>query len=175
MLQSLKHLLNRRVIPSGMEQRNVYLLVVLTSVSAVSVLIMILSFVASEQNISTGILGVIADFHGLLMLFAVVLVSITSFIWSERLSGRLSQQVKENKTLKDLALGFLPRTERIIIKELLQRHEVSQAKISKFPNMTRVKAHRAAKKLEEKGIIYTYKDGNVKKLRLTDTYENLRY
>ena len=89
--------------------------------------------------------------------------------------NKLSQTTKKTQQLRDLLRIFLDVEERLIIDHLLQEEEADQAAISRLEDMTRVKAHRTLKRMQEKDLVEIRKHGKINKVRLADDIKELLY
>ncbi len=102
--------------------------------------------------------------------FMVVMgiVGVLSGLTMYHLSNQsLQKQEQKVKSSTELIMRFLEPKEREII-ELLQEKEgmTTQSEIARLPGMSRLKAHRMVKRLEEKGIITVHAHGKVNMVRL---------
>ncbi|VVB66336.1 Winged helix-turn-helix DNA-binding protein [Candidatus Gugararchaeum adminiculabundum] len=85
------------------------------------------------------------------------------------LNSTIEKQKKAAKTNLDIIMKFLSEQDQEIL-ELLQKKGgmTTQSEIAKLPGMTRLKAHRVVKKLEDSGIIHIEKYGKINMLRIVD-------
>lgn len=87
---------------------------------------------------------------------------------------KLAKTTQKTHGLTQLLYIFLDKEERIIIEYLLEQDGFGdQAAISRLENMTRVKAHRTIKKMEEKDLLHVEKHGKINKVRLTEKVQNV--
>ncbi len=78
---------------------------------------------------------------------------------------------KKNETINfniDTIMKFLDKDEKIILNHLKTRKEILQSDIK---NLTKLRVHRAVKKLEEKDIIRTKKAGRTNLIYLNKKFE----
>ncbi len=102
-----------------------------------------------------------------IMLFIVLSVIFVGGIIYYLLSLKLEK--KEDALVFNLntVKKFLDKDEKKILNKLEKQKEVIQSDI----NLTRLRAHRALKKLEEKDIIKTEKKGRTKKVKLNENFK----
>jgi uncharacterized membrane protein len=66
-------------------------------------------------------------------------------------------------------MKFLGDDEREIVDLLLRKEGMTtQSEIAKLPGMSRLKAHRIVKKLEDRGIVHVEKYGKINMIRIVD-------
>ncbi len=81
----------------------------------------------------------------------------------------IEQQKKVVKTNTDIILKFLGKEDREVLKLLFEKGGMTtQGEIAKVNNMSRLRAHRAVRKLEERGIIHVERHGKINMVRLVD-------
>jgi len=85
---------------------------------------------------------------------------------------------KENKpnlvNCKTIFINFLNYQEKQVIKKLTEQNgQTLQSDISRMGNMGKVKAHRAIKDLERKGIINVEKYGNTNQISLNEDIKKI--
>lgn len=85
-----------------------------------------------------------------------------------------SKQGDTNPVDKQSILKFLNASERRILERMLESEgSVLQSEIGRMDNMTKLKAHRAVKNLEQKGILKTEPYGKTNKIFLTNDIKKL--
>jgi len=89
-----------------------------------------------------------------------------------------SNTSKENKTsmvnCETIFLNFLNYQEKKVIKKLIeQKGQALQSDISRMGNMGKVKAHRAVRDLERKGVIKIEKHGNTNRISLNEEVKKI--
>lgn len=124
----------------------------------IGVSLAIISYISHDS--SSVIIGFLAHQHVALMLL-VVLISIGfGYSWSAALQVKLSQEKQTSKELRMLISQLLGPEDQLVLELLLESNgRISQSKISRHEKMTRVKAHRTVKSLEDRGVITTEKIG----------------
>ena len=90
------------------------------------------------------------------------------------LNATLEKQKKLINTNIDIIMKFLSTEDQEILV-LLRKKEgmTTQSEIAKLPGMSRLKAHRIVKKLEERGIIHIEKYGKINMIRLVDELKSV--
>ena len=69
----------------------------------------------------------------------------------------------------EIIMKFLSNEDKEVMKLLLEKGGMTtQSEIAKANNMSRLRAHRAVRKLEERGIIHVEKHGKINMVRLVD-------
>ncbi len=86
---------------------------------------------------------------------------------------------KEKKTAEaniEIIMKFLNEDEREILFLLNSKQGVTtQSEIARLPGMSRLKAHRIVKKLEDRSIVHVEKHGKVNMIRLADELRNNKW
>ena len=81
----------------------------------------------------------------------------------------IEQQKKVVKTNTDIIFKFLAKEDREVLRLLLEKGGMTtQSEIAKANNMSRLRAHRAVRKLEERGIVHVERHGKINMIRLVD-------
>ncbi len=89
------------------------------------------------------------------------------------LNASLEKQKKIAKTNIDIIKKFLSSEDRAIVEILINKDGMTtQSEIAKLPDMTRLKAHRIVKRLEERGIVHVEKYGKINMIRIVDELRN---
>ena len=85
------------------------------------------------------------------------------------LNATIEKQEKAAKTNMGIILRFLGEDERNILDLLTSKGGITtQSEISRLPGMSRLKAHRVVRKLEDRGIVHVEKNGKINMIRLVD-------
>jgi DNA-binding MarR family transcriptional regulator len=85
------------------------------------------------------------------------------------LNAALEKQKSIVRSNTEIIMRFLGHDEREIIRLLNEKGGMTtQSEISRLPMMSRLKAHRAVRKLESRGIIHVEKYGKANLLRLVE-------
>ena len=84
------------------------------------------------------------------------------------------QDTPQSINCKTIFLNFLNYQEKQVVKKLIEQNgQALQSDISRMGNMGKVKAHRAIKDLERKGIINIEKYGNTNRIYLEDEVKKI--
>ncbi len=79
----------------------------------------------------------------------------------------LERQEKKVRMNTELIMRFLTEEDRQIIRLLNEKGGMTtQSEIAKLPKMSRLRAHRAVKRLEEQALIQVHKHGKVNMIQL---------
>ena len=85
------------------------------------------------------------------------------------LNSTIEKQKKVMQTNIGIILKFLGNDDRGVVKLLLEKGgKTTQSEIASQPGMSRLKAHRIVKKLEERGIVHVEKHGKINMVRLVE-------
>ena len=91
------------------------------------------------------------------------------------LSSTIEKEKKVVKTNVGIIMKFLGNDDREIVKLLLEKGGVTtQSQISKLPGMTRLRAHRIVRKLEDRGVVHVEKWGKVNMVRVVDELKEIK-
>ena len=89
------------------------------------------------------------------------------------LNATLEKQKKMAKANIDIIKKFLSPEDREVVSLLISKDGMTtQSEIAKLPGMSRLKAHRIVKRLEERGIIHVEKYGKLNMLRIVEELRN---
>ena len=84
-------------------------------------------------------------------------------------NSTIEKQKKMAKANINIILKFLGGDDKSIMQLLLEKGGMTtQSEIANLNNMGRLRAHRAVRKLEDRGIIHTEKHGKINLLRLNE-------
>jgi len=115
------------------------------------------------------VLDIFMSHHIEFMVLMGVFGLFSGFMVYNTMSQTLEKQKQIVKTNTDIIMKFLGSDEREIVQLLLSKDGMTtQSEIAKLPGMSRLKAHRAVKKLEHRGIVYVEKYGKINMIRIVD-------
>ncbi|MBR9679829.1 MAG: hypothetical protein GOU99_02135 [Candidatus Altiarchaeota archaeon] len=170
------------------------LVVIPSIVIGVVLLISLLLFLGVPINSLTkeycGCHHVMPNYYYLIFGFFLILamVPLSYYFISKKMENRMEEHKEilvkfvdqklersiDNNPEKLTVLNLLNPNERKITENLIKHGGVAlQSEISKMDGMTKLKAHRAVKNLETKGIVKTEKHGKTNKLVLSKKIKNL--
>jgi DNA-binding transcriptional ArsR family regulator len=85
------------------------------------------------------------------------------------LNATIEEQKKIVRANISIIMKFLSPEDRDVVELLIGKGGMTtQSEIARLPGMSRLKAHRAVKKLEERGIVHVEKYGKINMVRLVD-------
>ncbi len=144
------------------------LILVATFVFLITVLVIVYALYPNGTDVPLIFLPVVEYHLQLMILMAITGIS-SGFVVYGILNAKIEKQEKALKTNLNIILKFLTHDERLIV-ELMNDNQgqTTQSQIGHLPNMTRLRAHRAVKKLEERGIVIVLKEGKLNILKLSD-------
>ncbi|MDO8554156.1 MAG: winged helix-turn-helix transcriptional regulator [Candidatus Micrarchaeota archaeon] len=91
------------------------------------------------------------------------------------LNSTLEKQKKVVQTNISIIMKFLSPQDREIVHLLTEKDGMTtQSEIAKLPGMSRLKAHRVVKKLEDSGIIHIEKYGKINMIRIVDELRDVK-
>jgi hypothetical protein len=91
------------------------------------------------------------------------------------LNATLEKQKKIVQTNMSIIMKFLSPDEREIVQLMGEKEGMTtQSEMAKLPRMTRLKAHRIVKKLENRGIVHVEKYGKINVVRLVEELKGLQ-
>ena len=111
----------------------------------------------------------------LAIIIATMLVSLAAgYTLSTYAYNKLAQTSRKTQQLRELLYLFLDEEERVIINYLLEQEgSGEQAAISRLEDMTRVKAHRTLKKMQQKDLVEIHKRGKINRVQLVNEIQDL--
>lgn len=91
------------------------------------------------------------------------------------LNSALEKQKQVVKTNMDIIMKFLTEDDREVIRLMIEKEGMTtQSEIARLPGMSRLKAHRIVKKLEDRGIVHVEKYGKINMIRMVDELKELK-
>lgn len=149
----------------------------LLTVSVFIFLVTVLVFVFalySRGQIIPPILEPFLTYHMEFMVLMGVFGLLSGLVVYSLHNATMEKQKQIVKTNTDIIMKFLGHDEREIVQLLLSKDGMTtQSEIAKLPGMSRLKAHRIARKLEGRGIIHVEKYGKINMIRIVDELKNL--
>ena len=108
-------------------------------------------------------------------MIVLVVVSVAfGFYGAFFLVGEIESKTKASEDTLKLLFQVLQKDERAILNYLCDNKGLAkQADLSKLPDMTRVKAHRCLKKLNEMKLVQIIEKGKIKMVKVNDTLLNV--
>ncbi|VVC00049.1 Uncharacterised protein [uncultured archaeon] len=124
---------------------------------------------SSIPPIFTPFLQYHVHFMVLMGLFGVMSGVIVYSLMNRTIAEQKKAVEKVAETNTGIIMRFLGKDDAAAMKLLLQKGGMTtQGEIAKEAGMSRLRAHRTARRLEERGIIHVEKHGKVNLLRLVD-------
>lgn len=139
----------------------------------VTVLVVVYALSSKGQEVPA-ILNLFLAYHLQLMIVMGGFGVLSGLALYKMLSTKIEKQEKAVKGNLEIIMKFLAEDEREVIRLLMEKEGMTtQSEISKLPGMTRLKAHRVTKKLEEHGIIFVEKHGKINLIRLVEELKGM--
>ncbi|MBI2079712.1 hypothetical protein HYT84_03035 [Candidatus Micrarchaeota archaeon] len=153
------------------------MLIGIVIISFFILLVAILVFVyalSSEGQSIPSIFEPFLDYHIHFMVLMGFFGVFSGVIAYSILNATIEKKKKLVNTNINIVMKFLNKEDQEILHLLLQKDGMTtQSEISRLPGMTRLKAHRVVKKLEDHKIIHIEKHGKINLIRLVDELKNL--
>ena len=154
---------------------------IIIGISIVSVfifLVTVLVFVyalASKGEAVPSFLQLFLDYHIHFMVIMGLFGVFSGLMGYNLLNTTIENQKKIVKTNVEIIMKFLNPEEREVVELLLKKDNMTtQSEISKAPGMTRLKAHRIVKKLEDRGVVHVEKYGKINMIRIVEELRNIK-
>ncbi len=151
-------------------RRQITLGIVIVSVFIflVSVLVFVYALYSEGQAVP-GFLQPFIEYHIQFMVLMGVFGVSSGLVVYSILNATIEKQEKAAKTNMGIIMRFLGEDERNILDLLSSKGGITtQSEISRLPGMSRLKAHRMVRKLEDRGIVHVEKNGKINMIRLVD-------
>ena len=144
------------------------LLVVSAFIFLVTVLVFVYYLYSAGQSVPS-ILKPFLDYHMEFMVLMGVFGVFSGLVVYSIMNATIEKQKKVVQTNLGIIMRFLSQDEREIANLLLEKDGRStQSEIARLPGMSRLKAHRIVKKLEERGLVHVEKYGKINMIRIVD-------
>ncbi len=144
----------------------------LLTVSAFIFLVTVLVFVYalySEGQAVPAFLQPFLEYHTQFMVLMGLFGVFSGLVVYNLMNATLEKQKKVVQTNLGIIMKFLSPDDREIVSLLLEKDgRTTQSEIARLPGMSRLKAHRIVKKLEERGIVHVEKYGKINSVRIVD-------
>ena len=140
-------------------RREITLGIVIVSVFIflVSVLVFVFALYSEGQAVP-GFLQPFIEYHIQFMVLMGVFGVSSGLVVYSILNATIEKQEKAAKTNMGIIMKFLGEDERNILDLLSSKGGMTtQCEISRLPGMSRLKAHRVVRKLEDRGIVHVEK------------------
>ena len=144
------------------------ILVVSLFIFLVTVLVFVYSLSSVGQPVP-GFLQLFIEFHIHFMVLMGLFGVLSGLIVYRLTSSSIESHKKLMKTNLGIIMKFLSDDERKTVKHLLSKGgTTTQGEIGKALSISRLKAHRIVRKLEERGVIHAEKHGKINMVRIVD-------
>lgn len=144
------------------------LLVISVFIFLVTVLVFVYAFSGNPGQIPSIFLPFL-QYHIESMLAMGFFGVLSGLIFYSITHSTIQKQEKIAKNTMSILLKFLAGDDKALIQLLLEKGGVTtQSEVAKVNGMGRLRAHRTAKKLEERGIIRVEKHGKMNLLKLSE-------
>ncbi|HSB46472.1 MAG TPA: winged helix-turn-helix transcriptional regulator [Candidatus Bilamarchaeum sp.] len=149
------------------------LLVVSIFIFLVTVLVFVFALYSEGQAVPD-VLVPFLEFHMQFMVLMGVFGIFSGLVVFSIMNSTLEKQKHVVKMNIDIIMKFLGHDDREIVALLLSKDGMTtQSEIAKLPGMSRLKAHRIVKKLEDRGLVHVEKYGKINMIRIVDELKNM--
>jgi DNA-binding transcriptional ArsR family regulator len=150
------------------------LLIVSVFIFLVTVLVFVYALYSQGQDVPSILLPFV-EFHVEFMIIMGLFGVFSGLMVFSIMNATLEKQKQLVKTNISIIMKFLGNDEREIVDLLLRKEGMTtQSEIAKLPGMSRLKAHRVVKKLEERGIVHVEKYGKINMIRIVDELRGIQ-
>jgi uncharacterized membrane protein len=113
------------------------------------------------------------DYHIHFMVMMGLFGVLSGLIVYSLLNATIEKQKQVVKTNMGIIMKFLTDEDREVVLLLLEKEGMTtQSEIARLPGMSRLKAHRVVKKLEDRGIVHVEKYGKINMIRMVGELRN---
>ncbi|HLC92235.1 MAG TPA: hypothetical protein VJH23_00850 [archaeon] len=157
-------------------RQKIVLGVVLVSVFIFLVTVLVFVYVLSAKGEAVpDLFKPFIEHHVHFMVIMGLFGVVSGIVVYSMMSSTIERERKMAKTNVEIIMKFLGDDDRQIVRLLLEKDgATTQSNISAQPGMTRLKAHRVVRKLEDRGIIHVEKHGKVNMIRLVDELRQIK-
>jgi len=115
------------------------------------------------------------DYHIQFMVLMGLFGLCSGLIVYSVLNATIEKQKQVVKTNIGIIMRFLSEDERQTVTLLMEKEgRTTQSELARMPGMSRLKAHRVVKKLDDRGIIHVEKYGKINMIRLVDELSDVK-
>jgi uncharacterized membrane protein len=151
-------------------RKEIVLGLVIVSVFIFLITVLVFVYAISSQGMDVPvILRPFMEYHIHFMVVMGLFGVLSGLIVFSLLNATIEKQKLAVKTNLNIILKFLGEDERGIVMLLVEKQGMTtQSEIARLPGMSRLKAHRIVKKLEDRGIVHVEKYGKINMIRVVD-------
>jgi hypothetical protein len=157
-------------------RKKIVLGLVIVSVFIFLVTVLVFAYALSSQGQPVpDILAPFMEYHIHFMVLMGFFGVFSGLVVFNILNDTLEKQKKLVKTNIGIIMKFLTPEDREVVSLLISKEGMTtQSEIARLPGMSRLKAHRIVKRLEERGIIHVEKYGKVNMIRIVDELREVK-
>ncbi len=152
------------------KRREIVLGLVIISVFIFLITVLVFVYAIASQGMDVPeLLRPFMEFHIHFMVVMGLFGVLSGLIVYNLMSSTIEKQKQAVRTNMDIIMKFLTAEDREVVRLLLEKEGMTtQSEIARLPGMSRLKAHRIVKKLEERGIIHVEKYGKINMVRMVE-------
>jgi uncharacterized membrane protein len=152
------------------KRKEIVLGLVIISVFIFLITVLVFVYAISSQGMEVPeLLRPFMVYHAHFMVVMGFFGVLSGLIVYSLLNATIEKQKQAVKTNMGIIMKFLSPEDRDVVLLLLEKGGMTtQSEIARLPGMSRLKAHRVVKKLEERGIIHVEKYGKINMIRVVD-------
>lgn len=144
------------------------ILVVSVFIFLITVLVFVYALAAQGIEVPSFLIPFM-EYHVHFMVLMGIFGVASGLVVYKILSYTIQKEKKTVQTNLGIIMKFLGKEDRELVSLLLSKDGMTtQSEISKLPGMTRLKAHRVVKKLEDRGVVHVEKNGKINMVRLVE-------
>ena len=160
-----------------MDNRRKVVLGIIT-ISIFIFLVTVLVFVFELSSLGETIPGFLAPFmeyHVQFMVLMGLFGLCSGVVVYSIMNSSIEKEKKIVQTNAGIIMRFLSPDERLVMELMMDKQGMTtQSEIARLPRMSRLKAHRIVKKLEQRGIVHVEKYGKINMIRIVDELKEIR-
>ncbi|MCI0504464.1 hypothetical protein L0Y65_07220 [Candidatus Micrarchaeota archaeon] len=151
-------------------RKDIVLGLIVISVFIFLITVLVFAYAISAQGMEVpGLLRPFMDYHAHFMVVMGLFGVLSGLIVYSLLNATIEKQKHAVRTNMGIIMKFLAEEDREVVRLLLEKEGMTtQSEIARLPGMSRLKAHRAVKKLEGRGIVHVEKYGKINMIRVVD-------
>jgi len=152
------------------KRKEIVLALVIVSVFIFLITVLVFVYAISSQGMEVPeLLRPFMEFHIHFMVVMGFFGVLSGLIVYSLMNATIEKQKQVVKTNMDIIMKFLGEEDREVVRLLLEKQGMTtQSEIARLPGMSRLKAHRIVKKLEDRGIVHVEKYGKINMIRVVD-------
>lgn len=152
------------------KRQTIVLGIVVISIFIFLITVLVFAYAISSEGMDVPApLRPFMDYHAHFMVLMGLFGVGSGLLMYSLLNATIESQKKAVKTNMGIIMKFLTDEDREVVTLLQDKDGMTtQSEIARLPGMSRLKAHRIVRKLEERGIVHVEKYGKINMIRVVD-------